>query len=214
MSEKHEPLWIIAWGIAIGCGLAGLGLVLKFLLPALGAMVGIATAIITGGIVSTTVSSWVIPAAGIGLATTGGAAGIILLVKVVEEAKKKPFEWALPILAIVSGLVVDSCKELFQTDNDFIRIIYGASVSSLFLLGGILWTQKKVKFKWISTKIISIIVFLTPPFLIYLRYCQSVNKNLLEGFNDIPTHIFGSIGILIIILLLITFLSWIFKEED
>jgi hypothetical protein len=119
----------------------------KWALPALGAMVGIASTIISGGIAATAFSSWVIPAASVGLVITGGATGTILLVKVVKEAKKKPFEWTLPILAIISGLVIDTCKELYQIDNPIIRIIYGASVAGLYLLGGILWTQKVVKFK-------------------------------------------------------------------
>ena len=220
MKNENEGWIIIAWGLAIGLGLVGLGLCLKFVLPALGAMVGIATTIIGGGIVS---MKWVVPVASVGLAATGTATGVILLVKVVKEAKKKPFEWALPILAIVSGLVIDTCKELYQTDNSFIRIIYGASVSGLFLLAGILWTQNIIKIKWLdklvkvksfSTKIVSGILFLTPPFLIYLRYCQTANKKLIEGFNDIPSHIFFAIILLIVFLILVTILSWIFKDDD
>ncbi len=205
MSDKQEPIMIIAIGIAVGFGLTGLGFLLYYVISALGA-------IISGALATVTVSTGVITATGVGVAAAGGGTGVFLLVKVVKEADKKPFVWALPILAIVSGLVIDTCKELYMTDNNFIRIIYGSSVSGMFLLGGILWKQKKVKFKWISTKIISVIFFLIPPALIYIRYCQSVGKNLLEGFNTIPVHIIGAIAMLIVFLITITLLSWIFNE--
>ncbi|MDX1718825.1 MAG: hypothetical protein R3353_01595 [Salegentibacter mishustinae] len=209
--EKDNSILVKALAFCIGA--IGAGLFLKWVLPALGAMVGIAGSLISVGISASAYSSWVIPAASTGLAITGGASGIILLVKVVENAGKKPFEWALPVISIISGLIIDSCKELYDTDSSIIRIIYGSSVALLFLLGGILWSQKVKSIKRIITKSISIILFLTPPFLIYLRYCQINNLSLLEGFNNIPLNIVVSLLFLFVLLIIITFLSWVFKNN-
>lgn len=211
MTQEQKDRLIEIVGICAIILCVGLGL--KWVIPAFGAAVGVATSIISGGLISSTLSSWVIPAASIGLAIGGGAAGIFVINKAVKEIKKNPYEWTLPILAIISGLVIDTCKELY-TENPIVRVICGASVTGLFLLGGILWRQKKIKFKAFSSKFIAIIVFLLAPFLIYLRYSQVNKKNFFEAYKDIPPHILWSILLLLIFLLLITFLSWIFEDDE
>ncbi|WP_298220571.1 hypothetical protein [Flavobacterium sp.] len=217
MNDNNKPLTIIAWGFSIGFGLIGLGFLLKWTLPALGAMIGIASAISSGDMAANNSNSW-IPLAAVGLAVAGGSGGIMLLAKVVKEAEKNLYEWTLPILAIISGLVIDTCKELYQgnqsAQNDpVVRLGYAASVTGLFLLAGILWKQEKIKFKWIDTKMISAFVFLIPPFMIYLKYCEHVRKTLWSGYQNIPSHILGAISILMVFSLLIGFLSWVFKHD-
>lgn len=217
--NNKQPLQIIIWGLAIGFALAGLGFFLKCVLPALGAMVGIATAIGTGKALPVGLNSWVIPLAAIGLALGGGSGGIILLVKLVKEAEKNLYQWTLPILAVISGFVVDTCKELYQVSysepNDLIvRMGYGFSVTGLFLLGGILWKQKKVSYKWIDSRMVSVGVFMISPFLIYFKYCENARKTLWSGFHDIPSHILGAISILLLFSVMIGFLSWVFQEEQ
>lgn len=218
MSDK-KPLQIIAWGLAAGFILAGLGFFLKWVLPALGAMVGIATAIGTGNALPAGINSWIIPLAAIGLALGGGSGGIILLVKVVKGAEKNLYQWTLPILAVISGFVVDTCKEVFQASHSetgdlLLRIGYGASVTGLFLLGGILWKHKKVTLKWIDSRMISVAIFMISPFLIYFKYCENARKTLWSGFQDIPSHILGAISILLLFSVMIGFLSWVFQEEQ
>src|SRR5260370_33897560 len=105
-------------------------------------MIGCATKIIGGGVIISTTYAWVIPAAGAGLAATGGASVIILMVKFVKYGKKNPYEWAMPVLAILSGIVIDTCKELYS-ENGIIRIIYSGCVALLFLLASIFWKQRK-----------------------------------------------------------------------
>lgn len=216
----NKPLLIIAWGLAIGLGLAGLGFLLHWVLPAVGAMIGIATAIGTGKTLSPDFNSWIIPLAAVGLALGGGSGGILLLVKVVKEAEKNLYEWTLPILAIISGFVADTCKEVYQNNHSgeptdlMLRIAYGISVTGLFLLGGILWKQKTVSFRWMDSRIVSAAVFLISPFLIYLKYCEKSQKSLWFGFLDIPPHILYAISILLLFSLLVGFLSWVFKEEQ
>ncbi|NHM08186.1 hypothetical protein G4D82_13225 [Flavobacterium sp. CYK-4] len=212
----NKPFLIIAWGLAIGLGLTGLGFLLHWLLPAIGAMIGIATAIGTGKALSPDFNSWIIPLAAVGLALGGGSGGILLLVKVVKEAEKNLYEWTLPILAIISGFVADTCKEVYSGEHTdlMLRMAYGISVTGLFLLGGILWKQKKVSFKWVDTRMVSVAVFMISPFLIYLKYCEKSQKSLWFGFLDIPTHILCAISILLLFSLLVGFLSWVFAEEQ
>ncbi len=207
--QKNKIIEIMCICAIILC----VGLALKWVIPALGAAVGVTTSIISGGLISSTFSSWVIPTASVGLAIGGGATGIYVIHKAVINIKKNPYEWTLPILAIISGLVIDTCKELF-TENPIVRVIYGATVTGLFLLGGILWRQKKIKLKAISSKFIAVIIFLLPPFLIYLRYSLVNKKNFFEAYKDIPPHILWSILLLLIFLVMIAFLSWIFKDDD
>lgn len=213
MKDETNPLVIIAWGLAIGFILIGLGYALKWVIPAVGIGVGMTVKIISGGLITSALSSWMVPAASAGLAMGGIGTGMFLFIKVVKGAKHNPYEWTLPVLAIVSGLVIDTCKELYSEDGG-IRIIYGGTVTCLFLLGGILWRQKKAWFKVLASKIIAVIMFLVPPFLVYLRVSQERSGAFSEKYKNIPPHIMWAIAALFGILLLITFLSWIFKDEN
>lgn len=205
MDDENTVWEIIAIGIGIGCGLAGLGYCLYYIILAVGT-------IINGALVSVALSPWLIKLTGVGIGVGALTGGVLLVKKVTVEAKKKPFEWALPVLAIISGLVIDTCKEFYETDNEFIRIIYSASVTGMFLIGGILWTQKKVRFKVISSRFISVLFFLTPPVIIYINYCNYYDKSVLQGFSNMPLSVSGSIVLLLLFLVMVTTISWIFKE--
>jgi hypothetical protein len=213
MKDDKNPLEIVAWGLAIGLGLTGLGLLLKWVLPALGAVVGIATSIISGGLIASSFNSWVVPAASAGLLIGGGSTLLLVFVRVAKEAKKNTFEWALPILAIFAGLVIDLCKELY-TEKPIARVIYATSVSALYLLGGILWRLKREGTKQIFLKITSIIIFLLPPFLIYFKYAMRTGKGIFNAYKGIPFETIWSIIILLLLLALIAIISWVLKEDD
>lgn len=199
---KKDNQEIVAYGLAIGFGLTGLGFLLYFIATTIGIVVKIVSDKFTFPILT----FWGVPLVSAGLAIGGGAAGIYVLNLVVKGAKKNPYEWTLPILAIISALIIDTCKELYS-DNAIIRIFFGTSVAGLYLLGGILWRQKKRNFKWFIVKAISIIIFLLPPIFIYLSYLK-------KSYKEMPPHVFLSICILLIFLVIITCLSWIFKDDD
>jgi hypothetical protein len=211
-----NPKVILSWGVSIGFGLAGLGVLVKFLFPALAAMFAIAMTIITGGVVASAFGAWVIPAASVGLAIGGGAIGIVVLAKIVKEAKKNPYEWAMPILAIIAGLVVDTCKELSRSGggDEIIKAVYGASVSSLFLLGGILWQQQRIKIRGFGLRIISVVLFMFAPFLVYFRYAQVNGLAFSNAYQAMHFDVVMVIVVLLISLLLVAVISWAVQEKE
>ena len=152
-----NPLVIIAFGIAGGTVIAGLlwgfGRLIEFI--AIG--VGIAASIITGTTaVSTLVASWAIPAATGLLGVASFSVTIVVVKKVSDNVKEKPFEWVVSLLGVLSGLFVNLSKEFFY-DTPIIKIIF-ASISALFVaVGGFLFKTKQFLYK-----VIGVILILTP----------------------------------------------------
>ncbi len=210
--NTQNPLLILAYGVAVALGIAALGWALCQVIQAIGAAIGIATTIITGGALAVSLSSWIAPAAGIGLAATGGATTILLLVKIVEQAKARPYEWTVPILAIVSAFVIDTCKELYDTNNSVVRIIYGASVTGMFLIGGILWKQKSSGVKLFALRIVATLFFLLPPFMIFLQHVWA-NESLHDAYANIPAPVIWSMITFGVFMLIVAYLSWAFGDE-
>jgi hypothetical protein len=95
----------LAVGAAVGAGLVGLGYCLKLALPVLGTSLGLAIATATTGLATGAVATWVAPVAAVGVAATGTVVTVHLLVKVVDHAKDKPYEWTLPFRGAIAGIL-------------------------------------------------------------------------------------------------------------
>ena len=208
----NERQWYESWAaILVGAGVAlvGFGWCCKLAIPAFGAAVGIAVAVISGGLVgSGIVASWVVPVASAGLAIGGGAGGLYILVKVVKSASKKPFEWILPVLSVFSGFIVDLCKEVYAGDA-ILRIAFGAITVAVFLGGGLLWRTRRA-----SNCIMGTFLYLLPPSLVLLQFSQRSQKTLPESIGEVPTNEWFAVAGLLMILMVVAFLSFSLKDEE
>jgi hypothetical protein len=204
----QRPTSIVAIGVAAGIVLLAFGWLLKLVIPAIGAAIGIAATIIGGGIVgSGAVASWVVPAAGAGIALVGGAGGLIILVKVIEKASNSPYEWIMPILAILSAFIIDLSKEIYQAD-EIVRLAFGTATTAVFFVGGLLWKKKRI-----SNRILGTILYLLPPSLVLAQSIHGKPGSLKEILANVPFHTWMTIGGLLLILILVAGLSFVLKDE-
>jgi hypothetical protein len=188
-----NPWWVIALGIAICFGLAGVGLAFNFIIH------GLAGSVIQGSLISTIVL-YVTEASAI--AVTGTIA-IRVVNQVVEKAKKDPYNWVLPVLAIFSGFIIDSCKELLsdsigKTEKGFFsgfeKNIYGGVAGLLFLAGGILWRWKMAGWKAVVAKGMAVFFFLLPAGGLYEIY--RVNHPDKSAWDEFTAHFSLDAGLL------------------
>jgi hypothetical protein len=144
--EKHPGLVLVV-GISAAAVLAALLWGLAQVIPAVGVAIGLAFAVAgTGLATSASVASWVAPVASTGLGIAGTYVAYLVVVEVVSQAKKAPFEWAIPILSIFAAFLVDLCKE-FIFDSKLEQILFAGVTAFLVLAGGFLLTRKAIAFK-------------------------------------------------------------------
>jgi len=148
--DISKPFVIVAIGIAASGVLWGLAQLLPaiadaigILLKAIGAAVGLAVAVATTGFATAgVVSAWLPKAATAGVAAAGLGTTYLVVAKIVEKGKEKPYEWLLPALGLLAVFFVDLAKDqLVQTVTE--RALYGLSTGLLTVGGGFLLLQKK-----------------------------------------------------------------------
>jgi hypothetical protein len=98
MDYFRNPWWIIAMVIAVGFSPAGAGLLLHFIFHAFG---GFAGPLVQAGALST-VLMYVTEASAI---VVTGTLVVTVVKQVVQHAKKDPYAWILPMLAILSAII-------------------------------------------------------------------------------------------------------------
>lgn len=148
---SSRPMLIIAWGIAVATGLWGLAKVLpalatagSILIQGLGVAGGLAFAAATTGFATAgTVAAWLPVAASAGLAATGASVTYLVVAKIVEKGKERPYEWLLPILGLLSIFFVElSSDQLVPTVLQ--RAIYSLATGLLTIGGGLLLMQRSL----------------------------------------------------------------------
>jgi hypothetical protein len=149
---------ILAYGAAVAIGIFGLGYCLKIVLSVLGTSLGLTIATATTGLATAgAVASWVAPVAAAGVAATGTVLTVHLLVKLAEEVHDKPYEWTLPLVAAIAGVLVNLSKDLvFQ--NTAMRLLFGGMTALWIVVAGALY--KRQGWRW---KCSAILLYLLPP---------------------------------------------------
>jgi hypothetical protein len=138
---QGNPSLVMAYGVAVALAIVAAGISTQWLVPALGAGFGIATTIISKGIVAGgSEYSWVIPVGAGGIALIGGVLVVFLLMKIVKSAAGRPYLAVLPLLAVLAGFSVDMCKD-FYPNLPWARIGFGAVTSALYVMGGLWWKR-------------------------------------------------------------------------
>ncbi|MEM9618714.1 MAG: hypothetical protein AAF936_12200 [Pseudomonadota bacterium] len=172
---------IVAFGIAVGIGGAGILWGFSKLLPAFGVAIGLAISIATTGVVSSgAIAGWIVPTASAGVAAAGFGAAYLIVVKAMDAAEKAPFNWSVPALAILAGFLVEICKEFYPA-SPLIKILFATVAAFLILVGGVLFTRAGMKWKIPAAG-----MQIAPPLLILLLIIsESEETKLLMAVKEI-----------------------------
>jgi hypothetical protein len=171
--------WYKKPSVILASGIGGAALLLASLLgiakifPAIGAAIGLVFAVsVTGLATSAHVAEWVAPAATVGVATAGLAAAYFVVVRVSAEAKKAPYDWAMPILAIFAGFLTDLCNDFYLDDEKITRALFSALTAIMMLVGGFLVSKQGL-----TQKAIGILLPLLVPVTILAKLLLSAQHD-------------------------------------
>jgi hypothetical protein len=153
-------------------------------------MIGLIIAVASSGLATAgAVASWIVPAASIGLTAAGGSAFVVLLVKAAKEASSEPYDWAVPLLGITGGVMLDMAKD-FGIDNDLLKAALTAVVAFLVVVAGACWKSPSM-----SWKLTAVVLLIVPPAALLVRNVDvSGAKGLADAFRAIPVGVWGRLG--------------------
>jgi hypothetical protein len=133
-------------------------------------------------------------AAAIGVAATGVGVAWIVLQKVVEQGKEKPYEWILPVLGLLAVFFVDLSKdELLATGIE--RSLYALITGFCTIGGGMLLLNRKF-----SVRAIGFVVPFLPTLVVWGALVRE--HQIAMGIGDFlrsgSTAALGLIGVLVV----------------
>ena len=210
MEVQSNPALVLAYGGAIALAIFAVGISTQWLIPALAAGFGIATNIISKGILTPgSEYSWVIPIGAGGLVLIGGVGVVFRLIKIVQQARGQLYLTVLPLLGVLAGFSVDLCKDFFPNDP-LVRIGFAAVAACLFVLGGLWWRR----FGFLN-KIAGTFLMLLSPLVIL---AHGVNENIGEGgvaaaLGKVTAHSWIALGGLLALTVLIGLLAFTLGDE-
>lgn len=153
MRDQDQALLLQLAGYALLVVLSGV--VLYFVVPPVLVAFGVAIGLATGtAIGAASVAPWVLPAASLGIGAAGAAGIGLVVVKLGQEAKRKPFEWLMPVVAIFGGLGTDLLKEYH---DGLPGRLLGATATLLLLGGGVSWRRRGLSWKAIAFLLFSLV---------------------------------------------------------
>lgn len=168
---------ILAIGVAFGAGFVGLGYCLKIAVPVLATSLGLAIATATTGLATGAVATWVAPVAAAGIAATGTVLTVHLLVKVADHAKEKPYEWTLPLLGAIAGVLVNLSQDIvFQ--KPAVRLLFSGIAALWIVVAGALYGRKDLRWKCSA-----ILLYLLPPLCVLGWQLSESNVSLRQYFS-------------------------------
>jgi hypothetical protein len=210
MEVQSNPALVLAYGGAIALAIVAVGISTQWLIPALAAGFGIATNIISKGILTPgSEYYWVIPVGAGGLALIGGVAVVFLLIKIVKQASGQLYLAVLPLLGVLAGFCVDLCKDFFPNDP-LVRIGFATVATCLFVLGGLWWRRYGL-----LNKIAGTFLMLLSPLVIL---AHGVSENIGEGewgaaLGAVKTQSWIALGGLLALFVLIGLLAFTLGDE-
>lgn len=175
-----------------------LGLALPKIFQALGEMIVL---VVQATTVAVPAAAWTVPVASAGLAAAGGGTVILVLVKAAKEATEQPYEWTVPLLGIIGGLMLDLAKE-YGITGTFLKALLTAVIAFLVVVAGACWKTKD----WLW-RVVAVILLMLPPAALLARNLEgSGAHNLMAEFDAVPAFIwirlggFVSVGVAVAIL--------------
>lgn len=202
---EKQPGFVLAVGVSAAAVVAALLWGLAKIIPAIGVAFGLAFAIASTGLAtSASVASWLAPVAAAGIGIAGTSVAYLVVVEVVSQVKKAPFEWAIPILSIFAAFLVDLCKE-FIFDSKLEQILFAGLTAFLVLAGGFLLTRKAIAFK-----IAGIVMPLLPPayVLAFLLHGRKADEFIIAIKGLSLQTVAGMVGMLVTSLVVIMLGLW------
>ena len=119
-----------------------------------------------------------------------GAALVVVLVKAVKEAASEPYEWVVPLLGIVGGLMLDVAKE-FGIHNEMVKIAVTTVIAFLVVVAGACWKSSNTSWKFVAVLLLSI-----PPAAILVQNIDaSAASRLSDALYSIPLGVWGRLGV-------------------
>jgi len=179
---------VIAAG-AVGA-LFALGWAVPKIVHALADMIAlIVIASTTGVIAAAPIAAWVAPVLSVGVAAAGTGTVIVVLVKAAKEATKEPYEWTVPLLGILGGLLLDLAKG-YSIKNEFLKAILTAFIAFLVVVAGACWKTKDWRWRTVA----AILVLLPPAALLIRTLDISGATELTEAFRLVPRLVWLRLG--------------------
>jgi hypothetical protein len=210
-SDNWPPVPIaIVMAAAVVGGVWALGWSMAKILPAIGVMVGLIAAISTTGLATAgAVASWTVPAASVGLTVAGGSALVLVLVKAAKEASAEPYEWAVPLLGILGGLMLDVAKD-FGIQNDLVKAAVTAIIAFLVVVAGACWKSRRA-----SWKMVAVVLLIAPPAALLVRNLDlSGSSGVSKAFREIPIGVWARLGGFLIMGVVIAVLHILIHRPD
>lgn len=189
--------------ILIGAiGIAIVLVALYFLLPALGIAAGLAWSIgTTGSAVGVSVTPIVASAAGYGLAGAGIASTTYVVVHIAKQAQKEPFQWLLPVLGVLNGLIVQVCSDYWMGP----KLVWTglAAISALLIVvGGVLYAyQSRI------LKVLGFLLHLLIPLVVVLGITSNSSSSIHAAIQDVPFRAWFLLGLMALMAFVIAILA-------
>lgn len=183
--KRNQPLAILASATGVAVCIAATLWGFSKIIPAFFAGIGLMAAAATSGFATAgAIASWIPAVAAIGIFSGGIAVTYRVIVVAIGSGAKRPYEWALPALTILSIFLVDMTKELiFPTQLE--RASFALITGLCTLAGGFLLLNKKM-----VVNIVGMILPFIPSIFIFSIYIQKKEGSLI--LKDIVTS--GAIG--------------------
>jgi hypothetical protein len=200
---------VLTYGLILVLLLLVAGYATQWVIPALGAGVGIATTIISHGMSSIErYDSWVIPVGAAGMAAIGGVAVVLLLVGLTRKFAGQPYLVGLPVLGVLAGFSVDMCKD-FYPNAPLVRFAYSALTGALLVVAGLWWRR----FGWLN-KLAGALVMVSP---LLVMFGHAISPGISQGFEAAVTQVslqsWLAIGGLLVTLFVTSILAFAMRNE-
>jgi hypothetical protein len=204
----QNPLVILARLIGVAAIVVAIGYALQLIIPAIGTAVGLAGAILTGGISATgALAPWIVPVTAGGVGLAGGGVTMIVLRRIVVQAEREPFYWLSPVLSVFGGFVSNFGQELYPLPG-IPSVVYGAISAAAFEGGGILFRRKGILVKFVGC-----VLWLFPPVLLVWNAARAHwSSDLTTTLLQIDPTIWWSLVLLILAIIGIGLLAYADRE--
>ena len=208
-SESEAFFWI---ALVIGgpLGIAALFWGVSQLVVAFGTAVGIAGAFMTAGSsIGDAVEVWAVRVAAIGLAAGGASIGYKVVVNISQNIESNIFSWALPLVSIFAGLLVELNKEFYPA-TPLLKHLFATLFAFTVLVAGYLFTKQSK-----LLKVCGFVLVVIPPVLFLVRVLSGGNYTQIdEAFSFVSWDQYATLGGFFALVALIAVLAARLRENS
>lgn len=201
----EAALFVLAAGAAIALVLWGLSV----FLPALGVALGLAWSVgSTGTAVGISAAPGLVSAATYGLFLAGGGSAIYVAVNIAERAQREPFQWLLPVLAVVNGFLVQICSEYWHGPK-LVWLILSTISALLVVIGGALYVQGSVVLKGLG-----FLLHLLIPLIVLLSITSASASTIEAAILEVPVRAWLLLTAMVLVAVTLAALAKLLQREQ